>query len=92
MPRRYPVPALLFVVALLASACGTPAAATPVAGCGLNASKLGTTGRADGGLQVPYYGAPLYLFSKDTVAGGTNGENILHKWFVVSATGSPIRS
>ncbi len=59
-----------------------------VAGTGIDASKLGTTKRTDGTLQVTYAGHPLYFFAKDTKAGDTNGEDVQGVWYVVSAAGA----
>lgn len=65
-------------------------AASPSVGAGLSASKLGTTRRQDGSVQVTYGGHPLYFFAKDTKAGDVRGEGITHfggTWWVVSAAG-----
>jgi predicted lipoprotein with Yx(FWY)xxD motif len=67
-----------------ASACTGPCAnvwaplltsTPPVAGPGVDASKLGTIQRTDGSFQITYAGHPLYLFSQalDTT---TNGDGI----------------
>lgn len=64
-----------------ASACTGPCAnvwaplltsATPVAGSGADASRLGTIQRADGSFQITYAGHPLYLYSQalDTTTKG----------------------
>ena len=65
---------------------------TPTGGLGVEASKLSTTSRSDGGMQVVYNGHPLYFFSGDSAAGQTNGQGIGGNWFVVSPQGEAIRS
>jgi predicted lipoprotein with Yx(FWY)xxD motif len=70
-------------------------AGTPTAGAGLKASMLGTTKRRDGKLQVTYAGHPLYFFAQDKKAGQINGQGFVHfggSWWVVSATGTSIKS
>jgi predicted lipoprotein with Yx(FWY)xxD motif len=69
--------------------------AKPTAGAGLSASKLGTTKRKDGKLQVTYGGHPLYYFAPDKKAGDVKGQDIVHfggAWWVVSAAGVKITS
>lgn len=63
---------------------------TPVAGTGVDKSKLGTITLADGTLQVTYNQMPLYYYAKDKVAGDTVGQNVGSVWFVVSADGKVI--
>jgi predicted lipoprotein with Yx(FWY)xxD motif len=63
---------------------------SPVAGDGLDASKLGTTKRTDGSMQVTYNGWPLYYFASDSKAGDTAGENVGDVWYVVSPAGDKI--
>ena len=66
----------------------------PVAGSGIQASKLTTTRRSDGKRQVVYNHHPLYRFVADTKAGDTNGQGLTAfgaSWFVVSPAGSQIR-
>ncbi len=63
----------------------------PVAGTGLDASKLGTTTRTDGTTQVTYNSWPLYYFAKDKQAGDTNGQKIAGTWFVISSSGDAIK-
>lgn len=46
-------------------------------------SKLGTTARKDGALQVTYDGKPLYFWAKDSKPGDTTGQNVGKVWFVV---------
>jgi predicted lipoprotein with Yx(FWY)xxD motif len=48
----------------------------PRAGAGAKASRLGTTRRADGRLQVTYNRHPVYRFVKDAKRGQTNGEGL----------------
>ncbi len=63
----------------------------PVAGSGVDGTKLGTTTRADGSVQVTYNGHPLYYFAKDKAAGDTNGQGIKSVWYVVSPAGDAIK-
>lgn len=63
----------------------------PVAGSGVDGTKLGTTTRADGSMQVTYNGHPLYYFAKDKAAGDANGQGIKSVWYVVSPTGDAIK-
>ncbi len=63
----------------------------PMAGAGLDASKLGTTKRTDGTEQVTYNSWPLYYFAKDKQPGDTNGQKIQGTWFVVSPSGDAIQ-
>jgi predicted lipoprotein with Yx(FWY)xxD motif len=70
-------------------------ATKPTVGAGLKASKLGTTKRRDGKLQVTYGGHPLYYFIQDKKSGDVNGQGIVHfggTWWVVSAAGAKITS
>ena len=64
----------------------------PTGGLGVEASKLGTTSRTDGGTQVTYNGHPLYHFASDSAPGDTKGQGVGGNWFVVSPQGEPIRS
>jgi predicted lipoprotein with Yx(FWY)xxD motif len=81
-----------------AGACATawpPLIATgkPRATAGASASRLGTTKRADGRLQVTYNRHPLYTFVKDTKKHETNGEGLTAfgaKWYAVSAAGTKV--
>jgi predicted lipoprotein with Yx(FWY)xxD motif len=60
------------------------------AAAGLQTSLLGTLQRTDGTRQVTYAGHPLYFFAKDTKPGDTNGQGLFTKWYVLSASGTPI--
>jgi predicted lipoprotein with Yx(FWY)xxD motif len=60
---------------------------------GVKASRLGTTKRADGRLQVTYNHHPLYTFIKDTKKGQTNGEGLNAfggVWDAVSSAGAKV--
>ena len=63
----------------------------PVAGSGVDASKLGTKETASGDLQITYDGKPLYWSVKDKAPGQVHG-NTTDKWgkwaAVVAAKGS----
>ena len=62
----------------------------PVAGDGLDASKLGTTTRKDGTTQVTYNGWPLYYYQKDKAPGDVTGQDVGGVWYVVSAEGDKV--
>jgi predicted lipoprotein with Yx(FWY)xxD motif len=64
----------------------------PVAGEGVDDSKLGTTTRTDGSVQVTYNGWPLYYYEKDMAAGDVTGQDVGGVWYVVSAAGDMITS
>jgi len=75
------------------AAAWPPVVATPNAGHGVIASKLGTVRRSGGARQVTYAGHPLYYFDGDTAAGQTNGQGsnaFGAKWWLVSPAGSAI--
>ena len=79
------------------AACATTfppevASGTPVAGTGLDTSKLSLLKRTDGTEQLAYNGWPLYRYTKDTKAGDDTGEGIGGIWFLVDATGNAIKS
>ena len=64
----------------------------PVAGDGLDASKLGTTTRKDGSVQVTYNGWPLYYYEKDKAPGDVTGQDVGGVWYVVNAAGDQVTS
>ena len=69
------------------------ATAKPRAGARVEASRLGTTRRADGRLQVTYNRHPVYTFVKDTKKGQTNGEGLTAfggTWDALSAAGAKV--
>lgn len=50
---------------------------------GVSASKVGTTIRTDGKIQMTYDGHPLYFYIKDTTSGDTTGQGVGGVWYVV---------
>jgi predicted lipoprotein with Yx(FWY)xxD motif len=62
----------------------------PAAGEGVDASKLGTTNRTDGTVQITYNGWPLYYYAKDKTAGDVVGQDVGGVWYVVSAAGDKV--
>jgi predicted lipoprotein with Yx(FWY)xxD motif len=65
----------------------------PRAGGGAKASRVGTTRRGDGRLQVTYNHHPVYTFVKDTKKGQTNGEGLTAfggTWDALSAAGAKV--
>jgi predicted lipoprotein with Yx(FWY)xxD motif len=67
--------------------------AHPFIGPGAVAALVGTTRRADGGLQVTYGGWPLYHWIGDTTAGEATGEGLVDsggQWFAVDAQGQAV--
>ncbi len=64
---------------------------SPVAGEGVDASKLGVTQRTDGTSQVTYNGWPLYYYAKDAAAGDTTGQGVGDVWFVIAPDGSEVK-
>lgn len=85
-----------------ASTCsGACAAAWPpltvkgnaTAGDGVDASKLTTFKRDDGGTQVAYNGHPLYFYAGDAQPGDTNGNNLDQfgaEWYALTAAGDSV--
>jgi len=64
----------------------------PVAGEGVDASKLGTTTRTDGTTQVTYNSWPLYYYEKDKAPGDVVGQDVGGVWYVVSAAGERVET
>jgi predicted lipoprotein with Yx(FWY)xxD motif len=57
---------------------------------GASASKLGTTERKDGSMQVTYAGHPLYTFAGDSKPGEANGNDISAfgaEWYALLGSG-----
>ena len=61
------------------------------AGDGVDSALLSTTERDDGTVQAVYGDWPLYYFAGDAAPGDVNGQGVGDVWFVVDATGEPIR-
>jgi predicted lipoprotein with Yx(FWY)xxD motif len=62
----------------------------PTAGEGASASKLGTTKRKDGSVQVTYAGHPLYTYAADKKPGEANGNDIDSfgaEWYALQGSG-----
>jgi predicted lipoprotein with Yx(FWY)xxD motif len=62
----------------------------PQVGEGASASKLGTTKRKDGTVQVTYAGHPLYTYSADKKPGEANGQDIDSfgaEWYALQGSG-----
>jgi predicted lipoprotein with Yx(FWY)xxD motif len=64
------------------------ASGAPVAGDGVDASKLETAQQPDGRTFVTYDGHPLYRFSGDTSAGQANGHKLGNVWYAVTPSGA----
>lgn len=63
---------------------------SPQAMNGAEASKLGTTKRSDGTLQVTYAGHPLYTFVEDTKPGEAKGNDVSAfgaQWYALKSNG-----
>jgi len=62
----------------------------PEVGNGASASKLGTTERKDGTMQVTYAGHPLYTFVADKKPGEANGNDVSAfggQWYALKGNG-----
>lgn len=62
-------------------------ASIAAAGAGVDASKIRTTTRTDGSIQVTYNGWPLYYYAKDAKPGDILGQNGGGVWYMLSADG-----
>ena len=63
---------------------------TPQATSGAEASKLGTTERSDGTMQVTYAGHPLYTYVSDTKPGEAKGNDFSSygaQWYALKPNG-----
>jgi predicted lipoprotein with Yx(FWY)xxD motif len=61
------------------------------AGAGLDASKLSTVDRTDGGKQLKYGTWTLYYFAKDAAAGDVKGQGLNDVWYVIAPSGDLIK-
>lgn len=62
----------------------------PTVGNGASASKLGTTERKDGTMQVTYAGHPLYTFVEDKKPGEAHGNDVSAfggQWYALKGSG-----
>ena len=69
-----------------------PLTGTVTGSDGIGADDLATIDRPDGAKQVTFYGHPLYRFADDQGPGDTNGQGFGENWFVVDASGNPVKS
>ncbi|MEV5543871.1 hypothetical protein AB0L13_44395 [Saccharopolyspora shandongensis] len=70
-----------------------PLTGAPQAGPGVDAAKLGTLNRPDGGgQQITFSGKPLYYFAQDKAAGDIKGQDKMHVWYLVSPAGEAIKT
>ncbi len=60
-------------------------------GAGLDASKLSTVDRTDGGKQLKYGTWTLYYFANDAAAGDVNGQGLNEVWYVIAPSGEIIK-
>ncbi|MFZ1911145.1 MAG: hypothetical protein WAU30_02165 [Propionicimonas sp.] len=63
----------------------------PMAGAGVDDSKLGTLTRSNGSTQASYNGWPLYYWVKDTKPGDVTGQNVNAVWFVLDRDGDAVK-
>jgi predicted lipoprotein with Yx(FWY)xxD motif len=74
-------------LAVLAAWPPLVASGTPVAGDGVDGSKLETVQQPDGQTYVIYNGHPLYTFTGDASAGQTNGHKLGNVWYALTPAG-----
>jgi predicted lipoprotein with Yx(FWY)xxD motif len=63
---------------------------SPIAGDGVDASKLGSAKLADGSMIVTYNGWPLYYWVNDTKPGDATGQGVGSVWYVLDPDGNPV--
>ena len=61
------------------------------AGDGVDEALLGETMRDDGTVQTTYNDWPLYYFAGDAQAGDINGQGVGDVWYVLDASGEPVK-
>lgn len=64
----------------------------PVAGDGVDATKLSTITHAQGTKLVTYNGLPLYYYSPDVKPGDLKGQNNGRVWYVMAPDGTQIKT
>lgn len=69
-----------------------PLLGDPLAGDGVDQTRLGNAERGNGAIQVTYGGHPLYRYSGDGKAGDTEGQGFNDLWFLVGPDGEPVDS
>src|SRR5205807_2442261 len=65
----------------------------PIAGSGIDASKLSTIKGPSGNLYITYAGWPLYTYSGDTGPGQAKGQGIVSfggTWWTLTPAGTPV--
>jgi predicted lipoprotein with Yx(FWY)xxD motif len=60
------------------------------AGNGVDQANLATFTRADGTVQLTFFGKQLYHFSGDKAPGAANGQRVNQSWFLVNKSGNAI--
>jgi predicted lipoprotein with Yx(FWY)xxD motif len=65
--------------------------ASVTVGAGLDASKVTTVARTDGGMQLKYGTWTLYYFANDAAAGDVNGQGLNDVWHVIAPSGDLIK-
>ena len=64
-----------------------PDGAKPIAGKGIEPSRLGVVRRRDGTRQATLNGWPLYTFEQDQEPGDLDGQGLMGTWYVISPGG-----
>jgi predicted lipoprotein with Yx(FWY)xxD motif len=59
---------------------------------GISSSLIGSITGTDGSKQLTVAGWPVYYFAQDTAAGQFNGQGVGGTWWVVSPTGTEIKT
>lgn len=57
----------------------------------LDATKVSTVARTDGGMQLKYGTWTLYYFANDAAAGDVNGQGLNDVWYVIAPSGDLIK-